>query len=517
MNAPNPRTEGARPEALRLILGWGLFVVLASCLAAMGCGKDKRGRVHHRKMDMAIALKGDAKDGGETYKKILEHPFLPAGILPFSTFSVDVDTAAYSNVRRYLNDGEKPPKDAVRIEELINYFTYDYPNPEGSHPLGLQVEMAACPWNPKHLIARVGLQAKKVDPSDRPPMNLVFLVDTSGSMGGENRLPLLKQGLSLLAEKLRPQDRVAIVAYAGSAGVVLPSTPGDQTGRILAALNRLDAGGSTAGGEGIELAYTLCADHFIKGGVNRVLLGTDGDFNVGITREEDLVKLIQAQRKTGIYLTVLGFGMGNLKDRTMESLAEHGNGHYAYVDTLEEARRVMVDNIAHLQPVARDVKIQVEFNKGLVQYYRLIGYDNRLLSKEDFEDDAKDAGDMGAGQQVTAIYEIIPQEGAERVDDKTWGDTLMKVAVRYHLPEGKASILLERPLERNDQPLAKASTDFRFAAAVAAFGMALRETPERGTANFDLAEELARGALGLDPGGYRGEFLALIDRARKAR
>jgi Ca-activated chloride channel family protein len=537
MHAQSTRTHHAPARAVGIGLAWVSWVVLVACLAATGCGrkkeearKDARGRdAKEGAVFFRAAMDNRAApaelSSGETYKKIHEHPFIPAGIVPFSTFSVDVDTAAYSNVRRFLNDGARPPKDAVRIEEMINYFSYDYRNHDAKHPVNLHAEMAACPWNAKHLLARIAIQAQRVEEGKRPPMNLVFLVDTSGSMSSPERLPLLKQGLGMLADKLRPVDRVAIVTYAGDSGIALRSTRGDQTGVIKAALSRLGAGGSTHGSAGIELAYKLCEAHFIKDGINRVILGTDGDFNVGVTSHEGLVKLIEAKRKTGIYLTVLGFGMGNLKDNTMESLAEHGNGHYAYIDTVEEARRVMVEKIGHMQAVARDVKIQVEFNTSKVLYYRLIGYDNRLLAKEDFDDDAKDAGDMGAGQQVTAIYEIIPKEDAtEEPKDKdgvtgraAWGEAMMKVNLRYIPPADKTSVLLVRPLERNDQPLAKASVDFRFAAAVAAFGMVLRETPERGAASYEMAAELAHGARATDPGGYRAEFLTLIEKAKRLR
>jgi Ca-activated chloride channel family protein len=460
----------------------------------------------------------------------VDNPFFLAAQNPLSTFSIAVDTASYTNVRRFLSGGQLPPQDAVRIEDFVNYFTYDYPKPEGEHPVALSTEVAACPWNPRHQLVRIGLQAKRFDLRELPPRNLVFLVDTSGSMAEENRLPLLKKSLALLTEQLTARDRVAIVAYAGSAGLVLPSSPGDRKDVILAAINHLNAEGSTNGGEGIVLAYRVAVENFIRGGANRVILGTDGDFNVGVTSEGELVRLIEEKRKTGVYLTVLGFGMGNLRDRTMEKLAQHGNGQYAYIDSFAEARRVFVEQGATLIPVARDVKVQVEFNPGRVQAYRLIGHENRLLHAQDFNDETKDAGDMGAGHTVTALYEIVPPgvkidvpavgpltyQQPPRPTPASFRAELLTVNVRYTPPEGDQSRLLSRPVpDAERRPTEAASADFRFAAAAAAFGMVLRDSPYKGEATYAGILRLARGALGADPQGHRAEFVGLVEAAQR--
>jgi Ca-activated chloride channel family protein len=463
----------------------------------------------------------------EEYDRRTDNPYRLAEREPLSTFSIDVDTASYTNVRRFLMDGRLPPKDAVRVEELVNYFNYAYQQPQGEHPITLNAESATCPWNPRHTLVRIGLQGKGLSPEDTPPRNLVFLLDTSGSMNAPNRLPLLKESLRLLARQLNHRDRVSIVAYAGSAGLVLPPTPGSNFAAISDALDRLSAGGSTNGGQGIVLAYQLARAAFVEGGANRVILGTDGDFNVGVTGSE-LVRLIEEKRKTGVYLTVLGFGMGNLKDATMEKLAQHGNGQYAYIDDFAEARRLFVDQVASLVPIAKDVKVQVEFNPLHVQAYRLIGYENRLLNNEDFNDDKKDAGDMGAGHTVTVLYEIVPpgeRLDRPRVDRLKYQEQpkqtpaadsreLLTVKVRYLPPAGTRGKLLSGTLLNAPRRIEDASENFRFAAAVAAFGMVLRDSPHKGSATLDDVARLARSASRHDPAGQRGEFIRLVQTAR---
>ena len=370
--------------------------------------KDKGNDRIQRKVEKA---KGDSKaepTTTEAYNHIADNPFRAVAKTPLSTFSIDVDTASYTNVRRILNSGQLPPADAVRVEEFINYFSYDYAQPKGDHPFAVYTEVAQCPWQPRHQLVRIALQGKRLDVEKTPPRNLVFLVDTSGSMSPENRLPLLKQGLRMSVDQLNSRDRVSIVAYAGKAGLVLAPTPGNKKAEILAAIDTLNAGGSTDGGSGINLAYQVAKQSFLEGGANRVILGTDGDFNVGVSSEGELVRLIEEKRKTGVYLSVLGFGMGNYKDTTVKKLAMHGNGQAAYIDSLAEVRKVFVEDVATLIPIAKDVKIQVEFNPNRVAAYRLIGYESRLLRDEDFNDDTKDAGDMGAGHCVTALYQVVP-------------------------------------------------------------------------------------------------------------
>jgi len=480
----------------------------------------------------AEALPSQVSDrSAESYARIVDNPFFLAAQSPLSTFSINVDTASYSNIRSYLQAGRLPPRDAVRIEECVNYFPYDYAPPStNEHPVALSTEVASCPWNARHRLVRIGLQGKKIDPREMPPRNLVFLVDTSGSMAADNRLPLLKKALGLLTEQLSARDRVAIVAYAGSAGLVLPSTPGDQKAAIFAAINSLHAEGSTNGGDGIILAYRVAVDNFIPGGANRVILGTDGDFNVGVTSEGQLIRLIEDKRKTGVYLTVLGFGMGNLKDQTMEKLAQHGNGQYAYIDTFAEAQRVFVEQGAALVPIARDVKVQVEFNPARVQAYRLLGYENRLLEHHDFNDEQKDAGDMGAGHTVTALYEIVPPGVRVGVPDISslkyqqppqptaagFQAEMLTVKVRYTLSEGDKSRLLSHAVpDAEHRDAADASRDFRFAAAVAMFGMILRDSPYKAEASYAQVLRLARGAIGPDPGGHRAEFVRLAETAAR--
>jgi Ca-activated chloride channel family protein len=463
----------------------------------------------------------------EEYGHKDENPFLAVSAHPLSTFSIDVDRAAYSNVRRFLLGGQAPPKDAVRIEELVNYFPYDYAGPTGDDPVAIHSELAPAPWKPQHQLLRIGLQARKIDLRGLPPSNLVFLLDVSGSMQDPNKLPLVKASITMLVNNLRHEDRVAIVVYAGSAGLVLPSTPGDEKTKILAAIDALEAGGSTAGGAGIKRAYDEAVANFIRGGNNRVILATDGDFNVGISSDGELVRLIEDKRKSGVFLTVLGFGMGNLKDSKMEQLADHGNGNYAYIDNLLEAKKTLVHEMGGtLFTVAKDVKIQVEFNPARVRAYRLIGYENRLLAAEDFTDDTKDAGEMGAGHSVTALYEIVPTGVATdvtiRVPDslryqtvrtpRSGGAELGFVKVRYKQPDGDRSRLLTLPVsgEQGRTP----SPEFRFQTAVAEFGLLLKGSAYRGVANFEEVIAAARGSLGADPDGYRAEFVKLAQAAQ---
>jgi Ca-activated chloride channel family protein len=440
----------------------------------------------------------------EAYHHIVDNAFQAVADTPLSTFSIDVDTASYANVRRFLRERQLPPPDAVRIEELVNYFHFDYPAPEDGTPFAVTSHVAACPWSRNHRLVLLGLQARRLPDGQIPPRNLVFLLDVSGSMNEPNKLPLVKAAMGLLVDQLSEQDRISIVVYAGASGLVLPPTSGDRKGEIRAAIDALEAGGSTAGGAGIQLAYTTAREAFIEGGVNRVVLATDGDFNVGITSEGDLARLIEQKRKTGVSLSVLGFGMGNLKDSMMEMLADKGNGNYAYVDTLAEARKVLVTEAAStLVTVAKDVKLQVEFNPAAVAAYRLIGYENRVLADADFSDDAKDAGDIGAGHSVTALYEVVPAAAAT--------DELMTVKLRYKEPDGETSRLLAVAVKDGSET---DSADVRFAAAVAAFGMLLRDSEHKGTASFADVLELAHQGQGADPGGYRAEFIQLVESAR---
>jgi Ca-activated chloride channel family protein len=466
----------------------------------------------------------------EAYDHIDDNPFLAVTQNPLSTFSIDVDTASYSNVRRFLAGESMPPKDAVRIEEMVNYFSYDYAPPKGPDPFSVHVEVAPSPWSPAHRLARIGLKGREVQASARPSSNLVFLLDVSGSMASPDKLGLLRKAMKMLVAQLDERDRIAIVVYAGASGLVLPSTACDDRAAILDALNRLEAGGSTNGGAGIELAYEMATKGFVTGGVNRVILATDGDFNVGTTSQGDLVRLIEKKAETGVFLTVLGFGMGNLKDSTLEELADRGNGSYAYIDTLAEARKVLVDEMGGtLVTIAKDVKIQVEFNPARVAAYRLVGYENRLLAAEDFNDDTKDAGEIGAGHTVTALYEIVPagqevdlpgvdplkyQKPMEKTGAAASGE-LFTLKLRYKEPDGETSKLIERPVTDIGESWAEASDDFRFAAAVAGFGMLLRDSPHKGKATYDSILELAGKALGEDPRGYRKELLDLVSAAGK--
>ena len=486
----------------------------------------------HARFDTAEAWRYQRQPGNrEQYDEIVENPFIAVAADPLSTFSIDVDRASYSNMRRFImQDGQLPPRDAVRIEELVNYFPYDYAEPQGDDPVAIHAEVAAAPWNPQHQLVRIGLQARRIRVENLPTSNFVFLLDVSGSMMPENKLPLVKSAMRLLVNQLRPQDRVAIVVYAGSAGLVLPSTPGDQKDKILDAIGRLEAGGSTAGGEGIRRAYDEAVAHFIRGGNNRVILATDGDFNVGPSSDAEMVQLIEEKRRTGVFLTVLGVGEGNLQAAKMEKLADQGNGNYAYLDTISEAQKVLVHELGGtLYTVAKDVKIQVEWNPARVLAYRLIGYENRLLRNEDFADDKKDAGEVGSGHSVTALYEVLPVGATPDVEirmpdslryqrrptitgESTMSPELLFVKVRYKQPDGDTSRLLSQPVlaADNRQP----SVDFRFQAAVAEFGLLLRHSDFRAKADLGHVIAAARDALGKDDGGYRAEFVRLAEAVR---
>ena len=464
----------------------------------------------------------------ESYAHIDENDFKLVSASPLSTFSIDVDRASYANVRRFIQDGTRPPIDAVRIEEMVNYFPYEWGDVAGEHPFAVTTEVTQAPWKREHRLVRIGLHAPTVDIRHLPPGNLVFLLDVSGSMNSPDKLPLLKSAFALLVDQLRPQDRVAIVVYAGAAGLVLPSTPGNRQDRILAALKQLEAGGSTAGGEGLQLAYETAREHYIDGGNNRIILATDGDFNVGPSSDGEMVRLIEKERESGVFLTVLGFGTGNLKDSKMEQIADHGNGNFHYVDGLLEARKVLVEEMGGtLLTLAKDVKLQIEFNPARVEGYRLIGYENRLLADEDFNDDTKDAGELGAGHTVTALYEVVPAgadvpRGGEvdelryqpQADDPPLSEfkgEMLYVKVRYKDPDGEKSRLLEQAVaDRSGMP----STDFRFATAVAGFGMLLRESPYAGTFSLDDVVKMAEKGKGDDPRGYRGEFIRLVEATR---
>ena len=466
----------------------------------------------------------------ESYDRIYENPFLGVEANPLSTFSIDVDRASYGNVRRFIDQGRRPVADAVRIEELINYFRYHDPDPTGEHPFSVTTEVAPAPWRPEHRLLRIGLQARRIETAELPPSNLVFLIDVSGSMTPPNKLPLLKRSFALLVEQLRPEDRVAIVVYAGAAGLVLPPTSADRKETIMQAIDRLEAGGSTAGGAGLRLAYEIARQHHVERGNNRVILATDGDFNIGVSSDAEMVRLVEEKRAQGTFLTVLGFGTGNVKDSKMEKLADHGNGNYAYIDDLAEARKTLVHEMGGtLVTLAKDVKLQVEFNPAHVHAYRLIGYENRLLRAEDFDDDTKDAGELGAGHAVTALYEIVrvgaesdvdvrgvdplryqrpaPRAGASRTAE------LAYVKLRYKRPDQDESRLLDHVV--NDRGRAP-SADFTFASAVAAFGLVLRESEHRGSATIEQVIALAKDGLGEDAEGYRAEFVRLAETVRDA-
>jgi Ca-activated chloride channel family protein len=474
---------------------------------------------------------GYTQHNTEGYTAIDENGFKDVLHNPLSTFSIDVDKASYSNVRRFLNMGQLPPKDAVRIEEMINYFSYDYPEPEGKHPFSVYTEISTCPWNSSHQLLHVGLKGKSFDKSELPPSNLVFLIDVSGSMSSANKLPLLKQAYRMLVNELRPDDRVAIVVYAGAAGLVLESTPGSRKSEIIAALDKLQSGGSTAGGAGLKLAYKVAQDNFLEEGNNRIILATDGDFNVGSSSNAEMERLIEEKRELGVFMTVLGFGMGNYKDDKMEIIADKGNGNYAYIDNIQEARKVFISEFGGtLFTIAKDVKFQMEFYPARVKGYRLVGYENRLLNDEDFNDDKKDAGEMGAGHTVTALYEIIPAGSeesmlsidplkyqADRGDEKAVSQVkadpraeLMTVKLRYKQPDGSTSTKLEIPVKGKVLELDETSDNFRFSASIAEFGLLLRDSQYKEDASMEHVIAMAKGARGEDEEGYRSEFMKLV-------
>lgn len=461
----------------------------------------------------------------ESYDLIEENRFKTALDNPLSTFSIDVDRASYANVRRFLNHHRMPNKDAVRIEEMINYFEYSYPQPDNGDPFSVTLETGECFWNRDHRLVMIGIKGKSVDEQEIPPANLVFLLDVSGSMDEPNKLPLLKQAFKILVSNLRPIDRVAIVVYAGAAGCVLESTPGSNKEKIMMALENLQAGGSTAGGAGIELAYQVAKNNYIHGGNNRVILTTDGDFNVGASSDAEMTRLIEEKRDEGVFLTILGFGMGNYKDSKMEQISNAGNGNYAYIDNIMEAKKMFGEELwGTLFTIAKDVKIQVEFNPAKVKAYRLIGYENRLLAKEDFNDDRKDAGEIGSGHTVTALYEIILSGSAEEVSHVdpleyqqitvTGGKQLMTVKLRYKEPNDTVSNLIIRKVEATPGSKSSLSEDFQFASAVAAFGMVLRDSEQRGAASYENVLSMAGNSIGRDPFGYRHEFIQLVEKAK---
>jgi Ca-activated chloride channel family protein len=468
----------------------------------------------------------------EEYNHFSENRFQSARDHPLSTFSLDVNTAAYSNIRRMINQGQMPPKDAVRIEEMINYFNYEYANPTGEHPVAFTTEMAVCPWNEQHRIVRIGVKAKEIPNEDLPQANLVFLIDVSGSMSSANRLPLVKSSLKMLLNNLRDTDRVAIVTYANNVHEVLPSTPASDKQKIIDAIDGLIASGGTAGGDGIQRAYRIAEQNFIRGGNNRIVLATDGDFNIGISNPRELENFIETKRQTGVFLTVLGYGMGNFKDNRLQILSEKGNGNYAYIDNIQEAYKVLVHEFGGtMYTVAKDVKIQVEFNPAHVQAYRLVGYESRMLNAEDFNDDTKDAGELGAGHTVMVLYEIIPagvenrfggvdalryQRVENRQNATNFSNELMTVKLRYKDPESDVSKRLDVPVLANSMNR-NPSADFNFAMSVAMFGQLLRDSDFKGNADYQKVIALAREGVGRDEQGYRKEFIRLVEAAEQLR
>ena len=520
-----------------------LLVVVFGGILLMFCGPKMMSRQDSsREMDRSLTSvkqayspqprysaqpkRGIAEYNTEQYDFIEESGFKAVTDNPLSTFSIDVDTASYANVRRFLTRNQMPPKDAVRIEELINYFSYDYPEPKDETPFAVITELSVCPWNKDHQLIHIGLKGRKIETANMPPSNLVFLLDVSGSMNSPDKLPLLKKGFKLLTEQLREKDRVAIAVYAGAAGLVLPSTPGNNKHTILKAIDNLKAGGSTAGAQGIKLAYKIALDNFIENGNNRVILATDGDFNVGVSSDGELVRLIESQRQKNIFLTVLGFGTGNLKDAKMEKLADKGNGNYAYIDNLLEAKKVLVKEMGGtLHTIAKDVKLQVEFNPAHVKAYRLIGYENRRLNKEDFNNDKKDAGELGAGHTVTALYELVPADAHEspgKADPLKYQESkiklaasesqeLMTVKLRYKKPDENQSIKIIHPVTAKRLAADRTSDNFNFSAAVASFGMLLRDSEFKGASTYQDVLTLAKSSKGKDSEGHRAEFIRLVE------
>jgi Ca-activated chloride channel family protein len=525
------KKENRNWSSLRNVTGIFMGILLLSACEMNRPGSEQEEDSPRRDMiapsPVDEAYEAEPSSGNtEDYASIKENDFQDAREIPLSTFSIDVDKASYSNVRRFLNVNQLPPKDAVRIEEMVNYFHYDYPKPTGEDPFAVQTELSQCPWNKKHQLIHIGIQGKTIDYSHLNPSNLVFLVDVSGSMNDANKLPLVKSSLKMLVQELGAKDRIALVAYAGNAGLVLPSTSCDERKTIEEAIDNLSAGGPTAGGAGIQLAYKVARENLITGGNNRVILASDGDFNVGVADPADLLELITKERNENIYITVCGFGTGNIKDQRMEQISDKGNGNYFYIDNIQEAKKVFVTEMrANLFAIAKDVKIQVEFNPAVVQSYRLIGYENRLLKKEDFNDDKKDAGELGAGHTVTALYEIIPagttpkadklryQEKTRNVASELNKDELMLLKLRYKSIGSDESKLIKQVVANKPTTLDHASENFRFATAVAGFGMLLRESENIG--NFSYADDkaLAQGASSFDEEGYRAECVKLIETA----
>ena len=494
---------------------------------------DKRFRLaefNARRQSSANAWENPNYHSREYYTSIKENKFLDVMEKPLSTFSVDVDNGAYANVRRFLIDGMMPPPGAVRIEEMINYFDYDYPHPIGEHPFSIFTEVASCPWNSSNRLLHIGIKGKEIHNKELPPSNLVFLIDVSGSMTEHNKLPLLKKAFKLLVNQLQEQDRVAMVVYAGASGLVLSSTKGNEKIKIRKALDELEAGGSTAGATGLQLAYQVAEHNFIPDGNNRVILATDGDFNVGPSSEEELVKLIEGKRAASVFLSVLGFGTGNYQDQKMEQLADNGNGNYAYIDNIKEAYKVLVEEMnSTLHVIVKDVKLQLEFNPAHVKSYRLIGYENRMLAKEDFDDDKKDAGEIGSGHTVTAIYELIPNNISANTpvasDEYKYQDRTLKAVakndpdlltlkLRYKKPDEDKSQLLQFTTRDEGQTFVKCSNNLKFSAAVASFGMLLRKSQYRGASSFDSIIEWAERSKGKDVNGYREEFIQLVHLAK---
>ena len=521
-----PAASVAKSEARSVVSAMPAPQPVAKDMAFMPAASPQPGVVSTASFKPAL--------GTEAYQKQAENQYHPVAVEPLSTFSTDVDTASYSNVRRFLNQGTMPPKEAVRIEEMVNYFDYAYPAPEGNDPFSVNVEVGSCPWKPELRLMRVGLKGREFKHEARPACNLVFLLDVSGSMDEPNKLPLVKRAMQMLLGKLNKADHIAIATYASSSGIALDSTACTEEGvhTVSTAIDKLNAGGSTYGSGGLMAAYELADKQFKKEAVNRVILCTDGDFNVGVTNKDELDAIIKDKAKGGVFLSVLGFGVGNFKDSTLESLADKGNGNYGYIDNINEARKILVDGIdSTLITIAKDVKIQVEFNPAQVAAYRLIGYENRMLAKEDFNDDTKDAGEIGAGHTVTALYEIVPpgiSAGAPMVDplkyqqnppqpklsESARNGELCTVKLRYKAPDGDDSKLITCAVRDDASEIEKKSRDFKFATAVAGFGMLLSESPYKGITSYDKVIDWAQAGKGDDDYGYRTEFISLVRNAQ---
>ncbi len=540
------KTRKLKPGKLLIASVSGLLLLLIAVFVNCGGGRQLGGMMQAESMkdyaavsekrSMKLApssgLKNEMADeeiavahNTEEYDVIRENEFKGVKDNPLSTFSIDVDTASYTNVRRYLNYNQLPPKDAVRIEEMINYFRYSYPQPDGEHPFSVTTEISGAPWNISNRLLMIGIQGKSLNYKEMKPCNFVFLLDTSGSMSSPDKLPLIKKSLALMLKGLSSKDRIAIVAYAGSAGLVLPSTPATESDKILDVFDKLNAGGSTAGGEGIILAYKVAKENLIKDGNNRVILCTDGDFNVGASSTSEMVRLIEEKRKDDIYLTICGFGMGNYKDGRMEQISNAGNGNYFYIDSIKEAEKVFVRELrANMFTIAKDVKIQIEFNPLKVKSYRLIGYENRMLAKEDFDNDKKDAGELGAGHTVTALYEIVPADGGKddsvklryqqsKVNKETaGGGEIMLLKLRYKPIKEEKSLLIEKAVDDENKAFSSTSDNFRFASAVAGFGMLLRDSQFKNDLTAKDVIKIAKGAKGYDEEGYRAEFITLVEK-----